>query len=151
MSHANPGCDDGGMGDFPCSGCRITLYRLSGAEISGERSDWTGMNGDSGRIEHFIAMLDDEDPSRRWRAAETLGRIRDDRAVEPLILALDDEDWRVRQKAAWALGKVGDPRALVPLRRAYRNELEGVKEIIDEAVDEIKRNMSISVRSSEEG
>jgi len=120
-------------------------------EISGERSDWTGMNGDSGRIEHFIAMLDDEDPSRRWRAAETLGRIRDDRAVEPLILALDDEDWRVRQKAAWALGKVGDPRALVPLRRAYRNELEGVKEIIDEAVDEIKRNMSISVRSSEEG
>lgn len=151
MSHANPGCDDGGMGDFPCSGCRITLYRLSGDEISGERSDWTGMNGDSGRIEHFIAMLDDEDPSRRWRAAETLGRIRDDRAVEPLILALDDEDWRVRQKAAWALGKVGDPRALVPLRRAYRNELEGVKEIIDEAVDEIKRNMSISVRSSEEG
>lgn len=57
----------------------------------------------------------------------------------------------MRQKAAWALGKVGDPRALVPLRRAYRNELEGVKEIIDEAVDEIKRNMSISVRSSEEG
>ena len=151
MSHANPGCDDGGMGDFPCYGCRITLYRLSGDEISGERSDWTGMNGDTGRIEHFIAMLDDEDPSKRWRAAETLGRIRDDRAVEPLILALDDEDWRVRQKAAWALGKVGDPRALVPLRRAYRNELEGVKEIIDEAVDEIKRNMSISVRSSEEG
>ena len=32
-------------------------------EISGERSDWTGMNGDTGRIEHFIAMLDDEDPS----------------------------------------------------------------------------------------
>ncbi len=29
MSHANPGCDDGGMGDFPCYGCRITLYRLS--------------------------------------------------------------------------------------------------------------------------
>lgn len=150
MSHANPGCDDGGMGDFPCSGCRITLYRLSGDEISGERSDWTGMNGDTGRIEHFIAMLDDEDPSRRWRAAETLGRIRDDRAVEPLILALDDEDWRVRQKAAWALGKVGDPRALVPLRRALMNEREGVKEIIEEALDEIKAMGYNPVRSADD-
>jgi len=45
-------------------------------------------------------MLDEEDPSHRWKAAESLARIRDERAVEPLIPALEDEDWRVRQKVA---------------------------------------------------
>jgi HEAT repeat protein len=86
-------------------------------------------------------MLDDEDPSKRWKAAESLGRIGDDRAVDPLIIALTDEDWRVKQKAAWALGKIGDPRALVPLRRALLHEREGVKEIIIESLDAIKRIM----------
>jgi len=95
----------------------------------------------SDRFQHFLAMLDEEDPSQRWKAAESLGRIRDDRAVEPLILALRDDDWRVRQKAAWALGKIGDPRALLPLRRALMHETEGVKEIINESLDEIKRTM----------
>jgi HEAT repeat protein len=86
-------------------------------------------------------MLNEDDPSQRWKAAESLGRIRDDRAVEPLILALMDDDWRVRQKAAWALGKIGDPRALAPLRRALMHETEGVKEIMNESLDEIKRTM----------
>jgi HEAT repeat protein len=99
------------------------------------------MTEDDVRLGHFIAMLDEEDPSRRWKAAESLGRIGNDRAVDPLILALTDEDWRVRQKAAWALGKIGDPRALVPLRRAMMHETEGVKEIINESLDEIKRSM----------
>ena len=99
------------------------------------------MTDDDERLGHFIAMLDEEDPSRRWKAAESLGRIRDNRAVDPLILALTDEDWRVRQKAAWALGKIGDPRALVPLRRAMMHDTEGVKEIINESLDEIKRSM----------
>jgi HEAT repeat protein len=93
------------------------------------------------RLQHFLAMLDEEDPSQRWKAAESLGRIRDERAVEPLILALTDEDWRVRQKAAWALGKIGDQRAILPLRRALMHEIEGVKEIINESLDEIKRTM----------
>ena len=99
------------------------------------------MTDDDERLGHFIAMLDEEDPSRRWKAAESLGRLGDNRAVDPLILSLNDEDWRVRQKAAWALGKIGDPRALVPLRRAMMHETEGVKEIINESLDEIKRNM----------
>jgi len=90
------------------------------------------------RLKYFIQMLDEEDPSRRWKAAEALARLGDEEAVEPLILALSDEDWRVRQKAAWALGQIGDQRALVPLRRALMNEREGVKEIIMEALDRIK-------------
>jgi HEAT repeat protein len=95
----------------------------------------------SDRFQHFLAMLNEDDPSQRWKAAESLGRIGDDRAVEPLIHALMDEDWRVRQKAAWALGKIGDQRALGPLRRALMHETEGVKEIINESLDEIKSTL----------
>ena len=99
----------------------------------------TDPNDADARLYHFITMLDREDPSHRWKAAEALARIRDERSVEPLIHVLTDEDWRVRQKAAWALGQIRDPRALVPLRRALMHEREGVKEIILEALDEIKR------------
>jgi HEAT repeat protein len=105
--------------------------------------------GDSGeikqdtmqRLHHFLAMLEEEDPSRRWKAAESLGRMGDVQATEPLIILLTDEDWRVRQKAAWALGEIGDPRALLPLRRAMMHETEGVKEIISESLEKIKRKI----------
>lgn len=138
----------GGVGNSPSSIPRDVVGR--GKEIPNKRSDWTGMNEDTGRLEHFIAMLDDEDPSKRWKAAESLGRFMDERAVDTLILALTDEDWRVRQKAAWALGKIGDPRALVPLRRSLMNEREGVKEIIEEALDEIKARGYHPVRSADD-
>jgi HEAT repeat protein len=91
------------------------------------------------RLAHFITMLKEEDPSRRWKAAEGLARMGDKQAVEPLVEALSDEDWRVRQKAAWALGQIGDPTAIRPLRHALLHEMEGVKEIIMEALDAIKR------------
>ena len=89
------------------------------------------------RFNHFLTLLKDEDPSSRWKAAEALARMGDERAVEALILALSDEDWRVRQKAAWALGRIGDPLALVPLRHALLHEREGGREIINEALDRI--------------
>jgi len=91
------------------------------------------------RLEHYLDMLKEEDPSRRWKAAEGLARLGDERAVDLLIDALSDDDWRVRQKAAWALGQIGDPRALLPLRRALLHESEGVKEIIMESLESIKR------------
>jgi HEAT repeat protein len=95
------------------------------------------------RLMYFLGMLTDENVGRRWKAAESLARLGDPRAVEPLIRALEsDEDWRVRQKAAWALGFIGDPRALVPLRRALLDEMDTVKTIIMEALDEIKRKMA---------
>lgn len=89
------------------------------------------------RFAYFLDMLGSEDVGRRWKAIEGLARLEDPRAVEPLIGMLNDEDWRVRQKAAWALGYLGDPRAIVPLRRAYRDDLEGVQEMILEAIDMI--------------
>ena len=95
------------------------------------------------RLEHFILMLSDDDASGRWKAAESLGRMRDLGAVEPLIDTLWDDDPRVRLKAAWALGQIGDPRAINSLRRLYRMENEEAKEIIAEAIDEIKRQMRL--------
>lgn len=91
------------------------------------------------RLGHFLGMLNEEDPSRRWKAIEGLARMGDSRAVDPLIGLLNDEDWRVRQKAAWALGQIGDPKAILPLRRAMMHESEGIKEIIMESLDQIKQ------------
>jgi HEAT repeat protein len=91
------------------------------------------------RLDHFLNMLKDEDPSQRWKSIEGIARIGDEKAVEPLIERLSDDDWRVRQKAAWALGVIGDQRAIVSLRHAMmRENMEGVKEIIMEALDRIK-------------
>ena len=86
------------------------------------------------KLRYYIAMLEDPDPGRRWKAAESLARLGDMRAVDLLIHSLSDEDWRVRQKTAWALGYLGDPSAIPALRSAYRNDLEGVREMITEAI-----------------
>jgi HEAT repeat protein len=93
--------------------------------------------GEEERLAHFIQMLSDDDENSRWKAAESLGRMRDLGAVEPLIDTLWDDDSRVRLKAAWALGRIGDIRARGPLRRLYRMENEGAQEIITEAIEEI--------------
>jgi HEAT repeat protein len=105
----------------------------------GEEDSSPPTSGDDAWFSHYIAMLSDQDPSRRWKAAEGLARLGDLRGLGPLISALRDEDWRVRRKAAWALGVLGDPRAIIPLRRAMLNELDTVKEMIEEAMQEINR------------
>jgi HEAT repeat protein len=97
--------------------------------------------GEDTAFGHYMALLSDDDPSKRWRAAEGLARLGDPRALGPLASALRDPDWRVRMKAAWALGVLGDPRAIIPLRRAMAvpGENDRVKEIIGEAMQEIAR------------
>lgn len=95
------------------------------------------------RLAHFIELLTDDNEGTRWKAAEVLGRMGDPAAVEALIDTLWDDDSRVRLKAAWALGQIGDQRALRPLQRLYRMENEGAQEIIAEALEEIKRQMSM--------
>ena len=108
------------------NGVTYPVQDSGGSEISAEE-----------RLAHFIRMLSDDDEARRWKAAESLGRMRDPAAVEPLIDTLWDDDYRVRLKTAWALGQIGDTRAIPPLIRLYRMENEGVREIITEAVEEI--------------
>lgn len=105
----------------------------------GEDRELPPAPGDDARYNHYLSMLTGDDPSRRWRAAESLARLGDPRAVDPLVSALRDPDWRVRRKAAWALGVLGDPRAVTPLRRAMLNEMDAVKEMIEEAMQEIAR------------
>jgi HEAT repeat protein len=95
------------------------------------------------RLAHFIQMLTDDNEGNRWKAAEMLGRMGDPEAVEPLIETLWDEDSRVRLKAAWALGQIGDQRGIRPLQRLYRMEDEWAQEIIAQALEEIKRRMSL--------
>jgi hypothetical protein len=97
--------------------------------------------GADAAFDSCVALLSDEDPSRRWKAAEGLARLGDPRALGPLASALQDPDWRVRMKAAWALGVLGDPRAAIPLRRAMAvpGETDRVKEMIEEAMQEIAR------------
>lgn len=94
------------------------------------------------RLAHFIGMLSDDDEVRRWKAAEALGRTGDPAAVDELIGALWDDDANVRMKAAWALGQIGDRRAYAPLQRLYRMETERTKEIIEEALEAIRRGMA---------
>jgi HEAT repeat protein len=94
------------------------------------------------RTAHFIELLSDDDEVSRWKAAEALGRIRDPVAVEELIGTLWDDDARVRLKAAWALGQIGDQRAYAPLQRLYRMENEWAQEIIKEALEKIRRELS---------
>lgn len=108
---------------------------------SPERADDPESRNNS-RLEHFIRMLSDDDEVSRWKSAEALGRIGDPRAVDDLISTLWDEDSRVRIKAAWALGRIGDRRAYAPLQRLYRMESEGAQEIIQEALESIRREMS---------
>ncbi|MEN6610941.1 MAG: HEAT repeat domain-containing protein [Methanoregulaceae archaeon] len=103
----------------------------AGTEQSGDNS---GEDFLEKRLAFYLERLREGDVAQRWKAAESLARLGDERGIEPLVQALSDEDWRVRQKSAWALGYIGDPRALGPLRMAMRRESEGVREIMEEAV-----------------
>jgi len=94
------------------------------------------------RLGHYLRMLSDENPGNRWKAADSLGRLKDPRGTGPLIDALFDDDARVRVKVAWALGSIGDPRALGPLRQLYRMERQDQQEIIGEAIESIIRTTS---------
>jgi len=107
-----------------------------------ESPDGESVPSQDDRLAHFIRMLSDDDEVSRWKAAEALGRMEDPAAVDDLISTLWDDDARVRLKAAWALGRIGDQRADMPLRRLYRMEGEAAQEIIQEALETIRRGMS---------
>ncbi|MFA5398452.1 MAG: HEAT repeat domain-containing protein [Methanogenium sp.] len=92
---------------------------------------------------YFMGNLQSDNPSLRWGAAHSLGRMNDSRAIEPLIALLDDADWRVRFKAVWALGHLGDVRILPFLRRLSRDESETVRDSVLQAKDDILQRESM--------
>jgi len=62
------------------------------------------------------------DDGVRMQAAETLGKIKDERAVEPLVTALKDNELRVRRAAALVLSEFHDTRAIGPLIQTLRRD-----------------------------
>jgi HEAT repeat protein len=134
--------DDQEAPQNPVYGTPDSENRSAGPEIPEQTPPDTSPE-QNGRLAHFIELLTDDNEGTRWKAAEVLGRMGDPAAVEALIDTLWDDDSRVRLKAAWALGQIGDQRALRPLQRLYRMENEGAREIIAEALEEIKRRMSL--------
>jgi HEAT repeat protein len=88
---------------------------------------------------YFLGNLSSDNPSLRWGAAHSLGRMHDPRAIAPLLGMLDDEDWRVRFKVVWALGRLGDRRILPILQRLSHDESETVRDSVQQAKDDILR------------
>jgi HEAT repeat protein len=91
-----------------------------------------------GRVQHreddaevvttLIGALGDQSPWVRERAAQALGRFRDDRAVQPLVTLLKDTDPEVREEAVTALGRFGEPQATDSLIAALKDPDAGVRE-----------------------
>lgn len=69
----------------------------------------------------FFALLQHENPRIRYRAADALGKFKDQRSIEPLIEALSDPDQTVRSSAAYSLGPMRNDAAVEPLIETYRN------------------------------
>jgi HEAT repeat protein len=100
------------------------VEQLRGSDLSKRyyAAWYLGFLGNPQGTEALIEALFDESdrtelggyPLRR-KAAESLGRIGDDRAVPALIESLGCEDFYVREQAAWALARIGDTRAAGPL------------------------------------
>lgn len=88
---------------------------------------------------YFLDNLSSDNPSLRWGAAHSLGRMHDTRAIAPLLGMLDDDDWRVRFKVVWALGQLGDRRILPLLQRLSHDESETVRDSVQQAKEDILR------------
>ena len=87
-------------------------------------------------IIELIEDLKHKDSSVRQNAAETLGRIGDEKAVDSLTLALKDRNKFVRQEAVAALGKIGGERLVEPLTRALEEEkdefvIDSIKKVLE--------------------
>ncbi|MDX1995140.1 MAG: HEAT repeat domain-containing protein [bacterium] len=88
-------------------------------------------------VEPLIAALGNQNRFVRYRAAQVLGNIKDERAVEPLISVLSDEHPVMRYTAASALGNIGDKRAVEPLIAALGDTEADVRRFVAEALGEI--------------
>ena len=96
---------------------------------------------DEDQADYLVGLLSDDDPGKRWKAAQALGRLQHPSAVDALLRALYDDDWRVQQKAVWALGSIGDPRAIPHLRQRYREVDGGLRDLIVDAQEMIRSRM----------
>ena len=85
-----------------------------------------GANADV--VTTLIGALKDQSPWVRERAAQVLGRFRDERAVHPLVTLLKDSDPEIREEVVTALGRFGETEATDSLIAALKDPDAGVRE-----------------------
>jgi HEAT repeat protein len=73
-------------------------------------------------IEPLAEAMKEPQWETRYRAAEALGRIADEKAVQPLIQGLKDRRDHVRYMAAKGLNEIGDSDAVEPLIILLKDE-----------------------------
>ncbi|HEY9817421.1 MAG TPA: HEAT repeat domain-containing protein, partial [Candidatus Obscuribacterales bacterium] len=71
-------------------------------------------------VPDLVKMLKDEDESVRQIAAESLGRMKSEKAVDRLINSLKDDHSGVAYQAAAALGKIASEKALLALAQVWK-------------------------------
>ncbi|MCX6682045.1 MAG: HEAT repeat domain-containing protein [Methanoregula sp.] len=78
-------------------------------------------------IEPLATAMKEKKWETRYRAAEALGKIADEKAVKPLIQALKDNRDHVRYMAAKGLRELGDSDALEPMIILLKDENKYVR------------------------
>jgi HEAT repeat protein len=91
-------------------------------------------------VEPLIEALADENSEVRRYAANTLGKIKDDRAIVPLIHALRDKNWIVRNWVADALEEIGEP-AVVYLTHALGDEDKDMQKAAKKVLEKIQKKL----------
>jgi HEAT repeat protein len=87
-------------------------------------------------VEPLITILRTGEALDRFRAAEVLHAIGDERAIEPFITALKDDDGDVRKVAAWGLAKTGTP-VVEPLVALLKDDYKWARVAAAKALDEL--------------
>lgn len=99
----------------------------------------------------LIPLLDDKDWIVRYRAAEALGMIADERSISPLLAGLRDEKDHVRYMSAKSLGEFGIPEIGIALIPLLKDENDYVRRITalsikksgsPTAIEEIRKALS---------
>ncbi|MGD0081418.1 MAG: HEAT repeat domain-containing protein [Methanoregula sp.] len=88
-------------------------------------------------IEPLAAAMKEPRWETRYRAAEALGRIADEKAVKPLIQGLKDNREHVRYMAAKGLRELGDSDAIEPMIILLKDENRYVRIMAVRALDAI--------------
>jgi len=94
-----------------------------------------------GSVQALVRTLGDKKEilARRWKAAESLGKLGDVRGVEPLIVVLKDRDPELRWRAALSLGMLKDERAVDALGVAIRDDDQRIVRVrVAEALGKFK-------------
>jgi len=91
---------------------------------------------ETGAVHALIGVLDDDNFSLRFAAANALGELGDPRAGEALIPLLCDPEYSVRLRATWSLQKIGDESLTGPLIDVLREKPD---ECRSQAMDVLRR------------